>query len=365
MNTQADLPGSQSTEIAAPHSLEAGLFLSKLRIRKRLASTAFRTMRSLGAFSVSAGSRRRNNSLLILCYHGISLEDEHKWLPLLYITPEQFRQRLALLRRVNASVLPLDEALVRLQAGALPPRSVTITFDDGFYDFLHHGLPLLSEFGYPATVYLTTHYCDHRLPIIGLMLDYLLWKSQRQFISLPDYGVTETASIGNYSERQKVVARVLGWAERQGLHTLEKDEVARSIATRLGLPYESLLQRRMLQIMDASEVKQVANAGIDIQLHTHRHRTPRDRSLFLKEVEDNRNRIIDLTGKVPIHFCYPSGDYSPEFFGWLNGYGIKSATTCEMGLALPTSESMRLPRLLDHTDLHPLRFESAVSGLFV
>ena len=364
MNTQDELTAFPKTGIPAVH-FPRRLSIGQLGIKKKLASTAFRTMRSLGAFSVSAGSRRRHSRLLILCYHGISLNDEHKWLPLLYITREQFRQRLAMLRQARASVLPLDEAIVRLQNGSLPHRSVTITFDDGFYDFLHHAVPLLSEFGYPATVYLTTHYCDHRLPIIGLMLDYLLWKSGQQFVTFPRMGVPETLPVRNYAERQRVVTRILGWTERQHLNTVEKNQVARSMAAQFGLVYDHLLQSRMLQIMDASEVRRAVNAGVDIQLHTHRHRTPRDRSLFLKEIEDNRNRIVDLTGKVPVHFCYPSGDYSPELFEWLNGYGVRSATTCDNGLALRSSPSMRLPRVLDHTDLHALRFESAVSGFLV
>ena len=334
-------------------------------LRKKITSTAFRTLRSLGAFSLSARSRRRRDSLLILCYHGLSLNDEHEWLPQLYITPAQFRQRLTLLRNANAAVLPFDEAIARLHTGSLPPRSVAITFDDGFYDFLHHGIPILSEFGYPCTVYLTTHYCDHQVPVIGLILDYLLWKSGLDFVVLPEQGIERPMPARNYLERQKIVNRLAGVMERMQMNTSAKNEVARSVSKQLMIDYNSILQRRTLQILSAAEVQQVANAGIDIQLHTHRHRTPRDRALFVKEVEDNRRRIVDLTGKTPVHFCYPSGDYAPEFFGWLKECGVKSATTCEVGLASQNSQKLKLPRVLDHSQLDSLRFESVVSGLLV
>jgi peptidoglycan/xylan/chitin deacetylase (PgdA/CDA1 family) len=334
-------------------------------IKKLLANSARRVLRNVGAFSLAASSKRRRESLLILCYHGLSMDDEHRWLPQLYITPQQFRERLAFLKRMQASVLPLNEALQRLKSGDLPPRSVTITFDDGFCDFAQHGVPALTDFGYSCTLYLTTHYCNYRLPIITLVLDYLLWRSGRMALALPEQEVVEVLPIRNFAERQVLVQRILHWMEQRQLTTAEKDQVARGIAHRLGIDYDPILDRRMLQIMSPGEIRQAANAGIDIQLHTHRHRTPRDRSLFTQEIEENRRRIEELTGKTPVHFCYPSGDYSPEFFAWLADCGVESATTCDSGLAQPTSSALKLPRVLDHSHWDALRFESAVSGLLV
>ena len=314
---------------------------------------------------MAAESQRRRNSLLILCYHGLSLQDEHLCWPSLYITPGQFRERLRTLRRFGSSVLPLDEALARLKSDSLPPRSVSITFDDGFYDFLQHGAPILSEFGYPCTLYLTTHYCDHRVPIISLILHYLLWKSGKASVRLPQFGLEQELVLQTYDDRQKIVRHLLAWAEQRGMSTVAKDGIARTLAGSFGLDYEEILRSRILQILSPAEVAAVHKAGVDVQLHTHRHRTPRDQTLFVKEVEDNRRRIIELTGKSPVHFCYPSGDYSAEFFGWLSECGVESATTCEAGLARRRSQAMKLPRVLDDCGMDLLRFESVISGLFV
>lgn len=319
----------------------------------------------MGVFSLASSSRSRTRRLLILCYHGLSLYDEHEWLPQLFITPEQFRQRLACLREMRAAVLPLEEALSRLRAGTLPERSVTITFDDGFYDFLYHGLPILSDFGYPCTLYLTTYYCEHRYPVITLILDYLLWKSGLSSVALPEQGVAAATPIRSYAERQQVVRKVLSWMRTKGLSTSEQDCVARQIAERLGIDYDDLVKRRILQIVRMEEAQQIWRAGIDLQLHTHRHRTPRDRALFEREIRDNSNCILELTGKRPAHFCYPSGDYIPEFLPWLRELGVASATTCETGLACADSGDLTLPRVLDDSRVSPIRFESFVCGLFV
>lgn len=333
-------------------------------IRKLLVPAALKTLRSAGVFQVAANSARRRERLLILCYHGLSLDDEHKWHPNLYITPELFRCRLQRLRDLDANVLSLDEGLRRLREKSLPPRSVAITFDDGFYDFLQFAVPVLTEFSYPCTLYLTTHYCTHRLPVITVFLDYLLWKSGLTCVALPDFSVAEIQPIQDYAERQQVVKAVLGFMERNQLNTEEKHEVARQIAGKIGVDADDLVKRRLLQIMSVDEARQVAQSGIDIQLHTHRHRTPRDRDLFRQEIVDNRERILEITGKPPVHFCYPSGHHVPEFVPWLQELGVSSATTCERGLAGPDAQYLILPRVLDDMTMDEVRFDSFVSGLF-
>jgi peptidoglycan/xylan/chitin deacetylase (PgdA/CDA1 family) len=103
---------------------------------------------------------------------------------------------------------------------------------------------------------------------------------------------------------------------------------------------------------------------IDVQLHTHRHRTPRDHALFVREIHDNEDVIRKLrgAGRSLEHFCYPSGEYYGQFFEWLRECNVKYATTCVPNIATPKSEPMLLPRLVD-TMLHtPLSFEAALTG---
>lgn len=336
-----------------------------INLRRSSLSAGLHILRDLGFMSRAANSKKRKNSLLILCYHGLSLRDEHCWVPHLYLTPEVFRSRLECLHRMSASVLPLPDALERLRRNELPPRSVAITFDDGFYDFLHHGLPILSEFNYPATLYLTTHYCHYRFPVIDLALGYILWKSGTTTVHFPEYGIAEPLAASTYDEHQQVMRRIVRWADQYGLDTNAKNNLASEIAFKLGVSYEDIVRQRMFQILSPEEVSTVARAGVDVQLHTHRHRTPKEHSLFVSEIEENRSQIRAMTGREPVHFCYPSGTYEPEFFSWLKSCNIRSATTCDTGLAVAHSDSLRLPRVLDINSLYPLRFESIVSGFLI
>src|SRR5271163_1306301 len=138
--------------------------MSALKSTKRAALAA---LSGAGIFALVAHSSWRRPRLLILCYHGFSLDDEHEWDPNLYIQPSLFEERLKVLARAN--VLPLGEGLERLTRGALPEKSVVITVDDGTYDFRARGWPLLAKYGLPATVYLTSYYSEFNRPVFRLI----------------------------------------------------------------------------------------------------------------------------------------------------------------------------------------------------
>lgn len=132
-----------------------------------------RVLKSAGAFDAVADSKWRRNRLLILCYRRTSFEDEHPWRPTLYVAPELLERRLQALRAIRCSILPLGEALQRLQAGDLPARSVAVTFDDGTYDFYRQAHPLLKKYDVPVTVYQTTYYSDNAMPVFSLICSYI------------------------------------------------------------------------------------------------------------------------------------------------------------------------------------------------
>ncbi len=301
----------------------------------------------------------RRARLLILCYHGVSLDDEHEWLPGMYVSPQLFRQRLETLQAYRCAVLPLGDAVRRLRDGTLPPRSVAITFDDGFYDFLAVAWPLLKRFGLPATVYLTTYYSEHNWPVFDLMLEYLLWKARDRKLDWPE-ALGQPIELGG-SGRGGAAAHLREYAARNSFSGAEKDALLSELARRLGISMEELASRRVLHLMNPAEVRQVSAEGADIQLHTHRHRVFKRRERFWQEIDDNRRYIEADTGQVATHFCYPGGFTQPEFPGWLRERGVESGTTCFTGIASRKDDALLLPRLLD-TNLTSEEFESWISG---
>jgi len=333
-------------------------------LRSSARRTALTLLKSCGAFRLIEASSWRRQRLLILCYHGISLEDEHEWRPALYLRPAQFERRLEILRRGNYAVLPLGEALDRLRNGELPPRSVAITFDDGTYDFYRQAHPRLKQFGFPATVYLTSYYSALPCPVFKLICSYMIWKVRGPgTVDLRELGVNQPVPMQSTQAREEAANEIVKWADGQDLKGVQKDAIAARLAELLKVDYKELVGKRILQLINAQEVRELANAGVDFQLHTHRHRTPRNEELFRREIRDNRERIAETIPGARRHFCYPSGVYRPEFLQWLAEEGIVSATTCDTGMATVHSNPLLLPRLVDTTGRSELEFESWINGV--
>lgn len=304
----------------------------------------------------------RDRQLLILCYHSVALHDEAEWDDALYCTSEFLRRRFELLRESGTNVLPLGDALRRLQQGTLPPRSVVLTFDDGSADFPHLVVPLLQEFGYPATVYPSTYYCDRSQPIWNVALQYLLWRGRdRASVDLsailPGDGA---ADLGTSAGRQAVMQRLRSVASP--LETDGKHEIVGRVATAVGVDFDEFVRSRMFQLMTSDEMAALPADLVSVQLHTHRHRTPVDRELFDREIEQNRAFIAARRGVVPTHFCYPSGEYRLQFVDWLRQLGIESATTCTPALVRADTNPLLAPRFVDTMGTSESVFRAWLSG---
>jgi hypothetical protein len=332
-----------------------------LRALKQL---SLRVLQTSGVFELTANSSWRRQRLLILCYHGISLDEEHAWRPDLYMRAEHLERRLQALRRRGCSVLPLDEAVGRLYTGSLPPRSVVLTFDDGCYDFFCQAFPLLKAYGFPATVYQTTYYCEHRHPVFHLICSYMLWKARGQVVQLDTLlGSNRLFDLSLETERDRLVSELIALADLRQLSADQRDLLARQLAATLGIDYQKLLSARILQLMRADEIREISTQDVNFQLHTHRHRTPCNADLFRKEIRDNRGWLEPRTGAPALHFCYPSGHHEGVFLPWLRQEEIISATTCEPGLASPKSNVLLLPRFVDTSAQPDVAFDSWLTGV--
>lgn len=88
----------------------------------------------------------------ILMYHSVSNRGGATSIP-----PAIFAEQVAAIAAAGVPVIGLDDLLAAREGrGALAPRSVVITFDDGFQDFADVAWPALAKHGFRPIVYLPT-----------------------------------------------------------------------------------------------------------------------------------------------------------------------------------------------------------------
>lgn len=327
---------------------------------------ALRIIRFAGGYAATSRSRWRSERLLIVCYHGFAQDDEHIWNSSLYVTESHFESRLALLASEGYVILPLREGLARLTTGTLPPRAVAITVDDGTYDFYAVGYPVLKRLGIPVTLYVSTYYVFDRRPVFDGACQYLFWKAWTSAKGDWKGPLGEgRRALRTAADCARAAADVVNTASRQSWSADQKHEWLRQAAQRLRLDWEGFLQRRLIALMHPDEIATLDPAIVDVQLHSHRHRVPEQKDLFLREITENR-RALAKCGLDPRHrtqFCYPSGVHRAAFLPWLAEVGITSAVTTDPGLASRHHSPLLLPRFVDTGTTSEVEFEGWTSGL--
>jgi peptidoglycan/xylan/chitin deacetylase (PgdA/CDA1 family) len=328
--------------------------------------TVLRVLSASGATTRVKQSGWRRRRLLILCFHGFSLADEHQWNPLLYVSAVHLQRRLTQLRDGGYTVLPLQEALERLYAGTLPPAAVSLTVDDGMFDFHAVGYPILRRAGVPATTYVSTYYVFHQHPVFDVAAGYLLWRAARAGSgALELVGASGPLRLTLEDQSAPAWGRLKRIAAQDGWSADHKYDVLEQLARLAGIDWAELRRSRLLTLMTPEEISGLDRAIVDVQLHTHRHRMPDSREAFLQEVEENRVALMHCgrTREQLRHFCYPSGVYGQRHLPWLREAGVDSATTTRPGLAFSGSDPLQLPRFIDNYLTSDVEFEAWAAGV--
>ena len=103
----------------------------------------------------AAQALRRRRSV-ILSYHGVAESNAQVDPEFLRVPPDAFRGQLDVMLTAGFEIVTVAELAARANGGDPPPGLAALSFDDGMDDNHSNLLPILREYGVPATVYVTT-----------------------------------------------------------------------------------------------------------------------------------------------------------------------------------------------------------------
>ena len=317
-------------------------------------------IKMLGGFTLAQTLTKQG--LQVLCYHGISLQDEHDFQPKLFMREDTFRERMAYLEKHGFCVLSLDEALAGIDQKTLPPKALVITFDDGWLGIGTKAAPVLKKYSFPSTLYVTTRDVTNKVPVFDVTLRYLLWKRKGKVLDLCSIGLdTETIDLSSSDERERAACHICEVSKKW--NDIDKQTMLLKLSETLDIDLNLDKNNPLFRLMTTEQLAQLPSDGMDLQLHTHCHRLPvNDPEGVENEIVKNRSILESIVHGPLQHLCYPSGKFHPSQFPLLQKLGIKSATTCLSGFNYSNTERFALRRFLDGENITQLEFEAELSG---
>ena len=231
------------------------------------------------------------------------------------------------------------KALALRSEGRLPPRSVSITFDDGYANNAEVALPILVRRGVRATFYIATGYLNG-----GRMWNDSVIEAVRRAprLDLEDLGLGNHALPG-VTERRRAIGEIL--AALKYREPEERIAIAAEIAKRAALaPHSELM-------MSDDQVRRLAAAGMEVGAHTVSHPILAriDRATAKREIEESKLCLEHITGASVSTFAYPNGrpakDYGREHVELVREAGYTSAVTTAWGCVTSKTQPYELPRI--------------------
>jgi peptidoglycan/xylan/chitin deacetylase (PgdA/CDA1 family) len=280
---------------------------------------------------------RRGPCFQILSYHRVN-DARQRFFP--GVPVERFRRQMEALARV-ATVLPLGELAARMETGDVPPRSVAVTFDDGYRDNYEHAFPVLRRLGLPATIFLTTGPLDTGAP---------LWHDRvfDAFERAGDGCVTmagQELPMAPLPTRRRTLRSVL--AHLRSLDRDARERAVRDLEQQVG---EGTCRDGGSRMLSWEQVVEMAGAGIEFGAHTVSHpiltRIPPAEAA--EEIRLSRASIESRLGRRVDAFAYPNGtreDFDAGIQAMLREQGFRCAVTTLWGVNDADSPPFELRRI--------------------
>jgi peptidoglycan/xylan/chitin deacetylase (PgdA/CDA1 family) len=246
-----------------------------------------------------------------------------------------FLAQLRFIRRFMHPVGLSEAAETLATGGVLPPRSIAVTFDDGYRDMCHVAAPLLKEFQIPASFFVVPAYLEGSEDPWWERLAWACEHSTADRVTWGDQSHPISGSVDRKLERRFLDdLKTMNLEQRSGALAQLIEQLAptpRTWTDSLMLDWEHLLV--------------IARLGFEIGSHSTGH------AILARETVDAQRRDMECSRRVIEEkidsavrsIAYPNGgagDFSSETMSAACEAGFLNGVTC-----LPGRSTSKTPRL--------------------
>lgn len=295
----------------------------------------------------------------ILAYHGV--DDHHD--PIanfdgFQVSPGVFREQMDVLAK-HYTVWPLTRIVRGVLDGAeLPDNLVALTFDDGYHNNLRVAAPILKEYGFQATFFVTTGFIDGTHQAWWYRLRSAIAATRQT--SVTRRGVP--MHLGSCADR---IRAILQWEhDLKNLRDHQRQEIMASLLVEL----EEESPVCLYPFMSWSDVRALVEDGFDVAPHTisHSNLGAEDGVVMAREICFSMKRIQEEIGCVAPAYAYPYGGLkavNEKVRNILADEGISCAVTAVPGMNDRKSDLYLLKRFNITGNHGALSFDAVLAGL--
>jgi peptidoglycan/xylan/chitin deacetylase (PgdA/CDA1 family) len=256
------------------------------------AATSFYALKAAGTRARSAAWLARTRGRLdiaglrILFYHRVAVARDE-----LAVSPKSFAQHMDFLASQSYNVLDVVEAVDLLRNGSLRPRTVGLSFDDGYLDVAEHALPVLAGHGFRATVFVAPAVVDGSAWIDG-------YRRHRQpaILDWDDIGELDRDGTLRFEAHSLTHPNLTALDEHVARHEIERSKSA--LEAHLARPGEAfaypsgLFGERERRLVDEAGFRMAVSCEPGV------NQPETDRLALRRRQIDARDSLLDFRAKV-------------------------------------------------------------------
>lgn len=254
---------------------------------------------------------RNRRTLTVVTFHRVLRRDDLRWSEALaeWTVSDEVLEECLLFFRRHYNLVGLQDVLTCLEGGRLlPPRSLLVTFDDGYSDNEECALPILLKHGVSAVLFLTSAFVDRRS---RPWTEDLLSAYERGRVSLEEITELHRSLFGPVSGAPRDASVMLMdiCAQWTALSDIDAEALCRAV---LRHPLERTTSPA--QMLTSEQVKRMHAAGIAIGAHGQTHNSMARSSDLDTELHQPPHAISNLLGLASPDainaLAFPYGEHS-------------------------------------------------------
>lgn len=282
-------------------------------------------------------SKSRSNDPAILTFHRVLPESEaHRDLTGNSIGIESFETIVRKLSR-EYHVISMSEFANALDSGFVPPRSICITFDDGYHDVLDYALPILQRYEAPATLYVATSFPEMAAQLWWYSLLEAVFNQTRSVICAADG--TFRMNMKNDLDRRLTYRKL--WRLFSDKMESEQESLLQELGIACVKAKDYVLSWSDLHILNKSGL-------FEIGCHSHHHWNfaTHDVDLIKEDIIKSKKLIKEKLDIYSDHFAYPFGKkkHYKKISSLVANCGFRTAVTTEIFSFSKDMNPLELPR---------------------